>query len=306
MAERQGTEAGQKDHVGSGDDHMASRIVVGVDGSPGAVRALAWAGAEADRSGAELTIVGAWVYGGFGDDVLTQEDAELVVEQAAASVADQYPAVSVKHLLCKESAAHSLIEASRGADLLVVGSRGFGGFRSLLLGSVGQHCLTHSPCSVAIIRGHDDAQTNTSATNPHRIVVGVDGSDGSNLALDWAAIEASRTGALLEVVGSWVFPGTSGYVFAAVVGVPEAAREVVDEALARVARVAPHVATMGKTSEDPPAVSLVNASRGADLLVVGSRGLGAFRGLLLGSVGHHLAMHAHGSVVVVRGLRLAR
>ena len=152
---------------------------------------------------------------------------------------------------------------------------------------------------MAIIRS--PAQTNNSETTPQRIVVGVDGSEGSNLALDWAAIEASRTGALLEVLGSWVFPGTSGYVFAAVVGVPEAARQVVDDALAHVAQVAPHVVTQGKTSEVPPAVALVDASRHADLLVVGSRGLGAFRGLLLGSVSHHLATHAHSSVVVVRG-----
>lgn len=131
---------------------MGTRIVVGVDGSPGALRALDWAGAEGERSEAELTIVGAWVYGGFGGDFLTEEDAQIVVEEAAMSVADRYPTVSVKHLLCKESPAHSLIEVSRDADLLVVGSRGFGGFRGLLFGSVGQHCLTHAPCSVAIIR----------------------------------------------------------------------------------------------------------------------------------------------------------
>ncbi len=301
MAEIQGTEVGQTDHAVSGDGRVTTRIVVGMDGSPGASRALDWAGAEAERSGAELTVVGAWVSGGFGGDVLNEEDAQLVVEQAALSVADRYPAVTIKHLLCKEPAAHSLIEASRGADLLVVGSRGFGGFRGLLFGSVGQHCLTHAPCSVAIIRSSDDAEADISETNPQRIVVGVDGSDESNMALDWAAIEASRTGALLEVVGSWVFPGTSGFVFAAAVGVPEAAEQVVHDALVRVAQVAPHVVTKGETCEDPPAVALVNASRSADLLVVGSRGLGAFRGLLLGSVSHHLATHAHSSVVVVRG-----
>lgn len=301
MADLQGTEAGQRDHGPSGNGRPTTGIVVGMDGSPGALRALDWAGAEAERSGVELTIVGTWVYGGFGGEFLTEEDAQLVVERAAVSAADRHPEVSIKHLLCKESAAHSLIEASKGADLLVVGSRGFGGFRGLLFGSVGQHCLTHASCSVAIIRRGDDAQTEGLATNPQTIVVGVDGSDESNMALDWAAIEASRTGALLEVMGSWVFPGTSGYVFAAVIGIPEAAEQVVGDALTRVARVAPQVVTTGKTSEDPPAVSLVNASGAADLLVVGSRGLGAFRGLLLGSVSQHVATHAHSSVVVVRG-----
>jgi nucleotide-binding universal stress UspA family protein len=301
MAEIQGTEASETDHAASGNGDVVTRVVVGVDGSPGAVRALDWAGAEAERSGAELTIVGAWVHGGFGGDCLTEEDARIVVEMAAMSVANRYPAVSVNHLLCKESAAHSLIEVSRDADLLVVGSRGFGGFRGLLFGSVGQHCLTHAACSVAIIRHSDHVQTNGAETNPQRIVVGVDGSDESNLALNWAAIEASQAGAVLEVVGSWVFPGTSGYVFAACIGMSEAAERVVADALARVPRVAPEVVTEGKTSEEPPAVSLVNASRNAQLLVVGSRGLGAFRGLLLGSVSHHVATHAHSPVVVVRG-----
>ena len=119
---------------------------------------------------------------------------------------------------------------------------------------------------------------------------------------DWAAIEASRTGARLEVVGSWVFPGKSGDVFAAAAGAPEAAESVVHDAVARAARVAPEVVTRGGTGEGQPAVSLVRASRGADLLVVVSRGLGAFQGLLLGSVSHHLATPARSPVVVVRGL----
>jgi nucleotide-binding universal stress UspA family protein len=170
MGEIQGTEVKEADHATSGRGDVVARIVVGVDGSPGAVRALDWAGAEAERSGAELTVVGAWVYGEFGGNVFAEEDAQLVVEKAALSVADRYPAVSVNRQLCKESAAHSLIEASSSADLLVVGSRGFGGFRGLLFGSVGQHCLTHAPCSVAIIRTSDEVQTHSAETNPKRIV----------------------------------------------------------------------------------------------------------------------------------------
>jgi nucleotide-binding universal stress UspA family protein len=302
MAETEDARVERTEPAAPGDDRTMARIVVGVDSSPGAKQALDWAAAEAERNGADLIIVGAWEYGGFGGNVLTEEEARLVIEHAATSVADRHPAVTVKHQLCKEPASFSLIEAGLGADLLVVGSRGFGGFRGLLFGSVGQHCLTHAPCSVAIIRTPDEeARTSDAGTHPHPIVAGVDGSHGSDLALDWAASEAFRTGAELDVVGSWVFPGSSGYVFAADVGVPEAARQVVHEALARVALVAPEVVVRGRTSEDPPAVALVEASRGAGLLVVGSRGLGAFRGLLLGSVSHHLATHAHCSVVVVRG-----
>ena len=148
-----------------------------------------------------------------------------------------------------------------------------------------KHRFSHDTLQ-AIIRSPDEAQPDESGTDPHHIVVGVDGSDESNLALDWAAGEALRSGAQLDVMGSWIFPGASGYVFVASIGVSEPARQVVDSALAHIARVAPQVVIRGKTSEDPPAVALVEASRRADLLVVGSRGLGAFRGLLLGSVSH--------------------
>jgi nucleotide-binding universal stress UspA family protein len=301
MADMENLEMDGADLATTGDSHLAGRIVVGMDGSPGARRALDWAGAEAERTGGELMVVGAWTYGGFGGNVISEEDARFIVEAAATSAVDRHPTVSVKHRFRKDPAAHALIDESRGADLLVVGSRGFGGFRGLLFGSVGQHCLTHAACSVAIIRSPDEPLPDESGSDPHHIVVGVDGSDESNLALDWAAAEALRSGAQLDVMGSWIFPGTAGYVFAAPIGVSDAAKEVVLGALDHVAQLAPQVVTRGETSEDPPAVALVEASRSADLLVVGSRGLGAFRGLLLGSVSHHLATHAHCSVLVVRG-----
>ena len=87
---------------------------------------------------------------------------------------------------------------------------------------------------------------------------------------------------------------------------PKQQSRLCTDALAHVTRVAPEVVTKGTTNQDPPAVSLVDASRGADLLVVGSRGLGAFRGLLFGSVSYHVVTHAHSSVVVVRGQWSAR
>ncbi len=272
-------------------------IVVGVDGSPGATRALDWAGDEAERVDDRLTIVAACLYGGFGATDLLEEGAKRIVNEAAERAREQHPGMDVSPEFRREPVAQALIEASEGADLLVVGSRGLGGFRGLLLGSVGQHCLTHASCSVAVVRALVGERPD--AVTP-RIVVGVDGSDESNRALDWAADEADRTGAELEVVGSGIFPGASAYAFAPAVGDREAADRVVTDALGHVARRAPEVVTRGVTSEDPPAAALVAASRGAGLVVVGSRGLGAFRGLLLGSVSQHLATHAHCSVVVVR------
>ena len=135
-----------------------------------------------------------------------------------------------------------------------------------------------------------------------RIVVGVDGSAPSQRGwLDWAVAEAQRTGDSLHLVTAWMFPMALGYAFTSTVHeVEQSAQEVIDAATAHVADVAPEVTVSGETSEQLPAAALIAAAKGADLLVVGSRGLGGFEGLLLGSVSQYCTRHAHCSVVVVR------
>ena len=134
-----------------------------------------------------------------------------------------------------------------------------------------------------------------------RIVVGVDGSPASERALEWAAAEAERSGASLSLVSAWLFPMALGYAFTTTVDdVRRSAQEAIDRAMARVAVVAPGVPVGGETVEQAPAPALVAAAAGAQLLVVGSRGLGGFQGLLLGSVSQYCTRHATCSVVVVR------
>ena len=134
-----------------------------------------------------------------------------------------------------------------------------------------------------------------------RIVVGVDGSPASERALEWAAAEAERSGASLSLLSAWLFPMALGYAFTTTVDdVRRSAQEAIDRAMARVAVVAPGVPVRGETVEQAPAPALVAAAAGAQLLVVGSRGLGGFQGLLLGSVSQYCTRHATCSVVVVR------
>jgi len=134
-----------------------------------------------------------------------------------------------------------------------------------------------------------------------RIVVGVDGSPPSERALDWAVAEAQRTGAALHLVSAWMFPMALGYAFTTTVHqVQQSAQDVIDRAMAHVGEVAGDVTVTGETSEQAPAPALMAAAKGADLLVVGSRGLGGFRGLLIGSVSQYCTRHATCSVVVVR------
>jgi len=129
-----------------------------------------------------------------------------------------------------------------------------------------------------------------------RVVVGIDGSEGSNRALEWAATEASRSGAVLEVHASY----GPGYVFVTPHEVEQAMQRLLDDAVEHIHGVAPGVALTGVIQQGSAAQSLIEASKGADLLVVGSRGRGGFSGLLLGSVSQQCSLHAHCPIVIVR------
>lgn len=135
------------------------RVVVGVDGSPSSLVALEWAGHEAERLGAILDIRVLWmppaVLGtmapiGAGDYVTS---AQLMADEAAAFAREQWPELEIEYHVTEAMPAPALVEASRRATLLVVGSRGAGGFRGLLVGSVSQHCIEHARCPVMVVRG---------------------------------------------------------------------------------------------------------------------------------------------------------
>lgn len=134
-------------------------IVVGVDGSPGAARAVEWAAGEAKLRGTGLTLVHAWhIPGAVTMTAAGATAAEWqVVEDAAHAVLDEMAedafgyGVEVKAVLVQAQAAPALIEQAAGADLLVVGTRGRGGFAGLLLGSVSQAVAHHAPCPVVVV-----------------------------------------------------------------------------------------------------------------------------------------------------------
>jgi len=136
----------------------------------------------------------------------------------------------------------------------------------------------------------------------HRIVVGVDGSKCSLAALHWAARQAELTGSDLEVITTWEWPNSYGVVLVVPDGYnPEAdARAVLDDVLETVRENHPGLVVRLVVVRRHPAPALVEASRGADLLVVGSRGHGEFTGMLLGSVSEHCVTNAHCPVLVLR------
>jgi nucleotide-binding universal stress UspA family protein len=151
-----------------------AKIVVGIDGSPGAKKALAWAATEARLRGASLHVVHAWMVplidaipepwvlgspqvGPSDEEVYAHlaAAAKAVLDEALDEVRAEHRGLELDGELSEARAAAALIAAAGGADLLVVGSRGRGGFKGLLLGSVSAQCVHHAPCPVVVVPGSD-------------------------------------------------------------------------------------------------------------------------------------------------------
>ncbi len=142
-------------------DNEIKRIVVGVDGSMGSDQATAWAIDQAVRCDAELVLVHGWVYPYVGSRTGVSEprdemrlDAMRTLETAMATALSLVPGLRCRSVISEESAAKAILDAAVDGDLVVVGSRGRGGFGALLLGSVSRTVVQHSPCPVAVIRTH--------------------------------------------------------------------------------------------------------------------------------------------------------
>lgn len=286
-------------------------IVVGVDGSEGSLEAFRWAVDEARRRRWSVKAVLAWgrpyvvpVYGNFSDAEWLQGQAEVQLFSWLKDQLGEDPGIEVRREVQQGPPARVLLEAAHDASLLIVGSRGRGGFASLVLGSVSQQCAQHARCPVMVLRRDEAAgdHGHTERATP-RIVVGVDGSAAARGALGWALEEACLRHASVDVVHAWRMPYPDEYpvrTFAlpAVVNVEHEARRLLDAAVESAAgtgatRVEPILVC------DNPARALCDTAKGADMVVVGSRGRGGFAGLLLGSVSQKVLHHASCPVVVI-------
>jgi nucleotide-binding universal stress UspA family protein len=141
-------------------EERQERIVVGVDGSAPSIKALEWAIEQARRTSAKLEAVQAWevptmygtgmmvLPGGEEFDKSAKQSLEAAVKQALAGKID----VTVEYHTVGGHPAKTLIDMAEGADLLVVGSRGHGGFVGSLIGSVSHYCVNHATCPVVVVR----------------------------------------------------------------------------------------------------------------------------------------------------------
>ncbi|KRF25091.1 universal stress protein [Phycicoccus sp. Soil803] len=279
-------------------------VVVGVDGQPPYDRALDWAIAEAQRAHAPLHLVyarmmplrGPTVEAGF--DVHTTESDEIL-GAATDRVRALAPSVHVTTASAYRNAAALLVDESRDATCLVVGARGRSALGSVLLGSTSLDVAAHALCPVVVVR-----ELPQQLPDRPGVVVGSDGSGISEAAIAAGFEQADRLGVPLTVVHAWFLDEVTGLAALATEDVTHVVAQeedaVASAAIAGWSDKYPDVQVRQHVLRAHPVEALVDHSRGAELLVVGSRGRGGFTGLLLGSVSQGVLHHAHCPVMVVR------
>ncbi|MFJ6671208.1 universal stress protein [Actinosynnema sp. NPDC091369] len=285
---------------------MTAPIVVGVDGSASALTAAEWAALEAVRHRVPLHLVHAYLLpaGGYPEVLMTGPEVREAFEQqgrqwldeAATAARAAAPGVEVDTSIVVARPAAALISASRVARLVVLGSRGLGGFTGLLVGSVAVALAARGKSPVVVVREE--------IRQDGPVVVGVDGSPTSEEAIAFAFAEASLAGAPLTAVIAWTdFLVDSAFHSRFTVDwaqVEDEQLRLLSERLAGWQEKYPDVSVERVVVHDRPVRALLNAAKDARLLVVGSHGMGGFTGMLLGSTSQALVYHAPCPLAVVR------
>jgi len=271
-------------------------VVVGVDGSAGARASVDFAVDEALRRHAALRVVHVYqpeIF--FGPPVSTGYDILVPLRVGRRIAADEVDRITKTHprvpatavTIVGDPGTH-LVAESEHAALVVVGSRGTGTFRDLLLGSVSARVAVHAKAPVVVVPRRGEVRGDG-------ILVGVDGSPGSVAAVEFAFEEAALRGTGLSAVYAWMVPPAGGLG-----SLDEAADRMLAEVLAGWQEKYPQVPVQRRAVlSGNPLDTLIEQAVAMELVVVGSRGQGAFTSLLFGSVSDGLVRHCPVPVAVV-------
>ncbi|GAA3501485.1 universal stress protein [Streptomyces prasinosporus] len=286
---------------------MELPLVVGVDGSESALRAVDWAADEAALRRVPLRLVHASLWEHYeGVAPVTgsgrpgeRARAETVVEDALERARTRRPEVKAQGEVVPEEPEYVLLREGREATAVVVGSRGRGDLAEALLGSVSLTVAARAHCPVIVLRGGHDGRAASGAGR--RVLVGVGEGARGAAAVRFAAEEARLRGVPLEAVRAWQYPLREGTEHPLLAGNParpyqERAAQVLEEALRDVPE---DVEVRRRTVEGPARRVLAAASDGADLLVVGARRRPGHHGLQLGRVAHAVLHRSACPVAVV-------
>jgi nucleotide-binding universal stress UspA family protein len=289
---------------------LRAPVVVGVDGSPESRAAVDIGAWEAHRRRLPLRLVhGHQPPVMYGPSVTIAYDPATPLRQAgelvhteAARVHARYPDLTTTTAVTVAEPGGVLVEESRTAALVVLGSRGVSSFYSMLLGSVSARVATHAQAPVIVVRS---AAADADERRRAGVVVGVDGSPGSAAAVEFAFDEASARDTGMTAVYAWTVPPTHNLgpiteSYYDPVDAQQEADRVLAEALAGWQEKFPEVSVVREALHSlNPLRTLIEESADAELVVVGARGRGGFASLLLGSVSDGLVRHAQVPVAVV-------
>jgi nucleotide-binding universal stress UspA family protein len=279
-------------------------VVLGLDPDDAERTALAWAADEAVRRGLPLRLVYAQ-----GEPTIRVTEAALtpsweqwnqalhtsgerLLTEAVAFAEDRHPALDVSALLAEGGVPWVLSEQARQAAMVVLGSRHLSAIRAAFTSaSVALPVIAHATCPVVVLGAREHA-----TGDPPYYVVGTDGSAGSTAALDLAFEEADLRGAALRVLYAWQPPLLGN---AAEPRVPQEYHRLVAEAVSSRRAAHPDVRVHHEAVPGHPVHVLTDASADALGLIVGTRGLGGFTGMVLGSVSQGVLYHARCPVITV-------
>lgn len=276
-------------------------VLVGVDGSVNALKAVELAAVEAGLRHRVLRVVHACVWPldtplGPPREGPLLHDGEQIVAEAVARAREVAPGVEVRGEVVSGASSAVLLQCAQEAALTVIGDRGHGGFAELLTGSVPVQLAAHASGPVLVARGR------AHETGP--VVLGVDGSPASDPAVGYAFAAAAAYGAPLSAVHAWRYPVSVGPGDMLPLTYDPAAIEadearLLAEALSGWQEKYLDVVVHRDLPCGSPRHALIEASRAARLVVVGTRGRGGFAGLLLGSVSQALLHHSACPVAMV-------
>jgi nucleotide-binding universal stress UspA family protein len=295
---------------------MNETITVATDGSPAAEAAIRWAAQEAVKSADRLLVAHAIetpipAYTSYGADMgayqldvpALQRAARQLLDSAVSAVRVAHPTLHVDGALERGETGRVLVELAKDSRLLVVGAHEHHGpITDVILGSNARYVLHHATTTVAVIPPPVEPDLDR---NPTRIAVGVDGSAPAARALEWAATEAQRWDAELDVIHCWDYPyvplGASAFETQERIRL-DAVHELdaIVDALSVARPDLEAVRLERHVVNGSPSGVLLDAAARSDMLVVGTRGRGGFRTLLVGSAAQHVAQHSPCPVVVVR------
>lgn len=291
----------------------ATDVVVAVDGSPASNNAVRWAANTAAKRDVPLRLAASYTMPQFlyaegmvppqelFDDL--QRETLHKIDDARELALSVAPDIRIGHAVAEGSPIDMLLEMSREAAMIVMGSRGLNGLSGMVLGSVSGAVVSHASCPVVVVR-EDNAVTDENKYGP--VVVGVDGSEVSRRATEVAFEEAQARGAELVAVHTWIdsqvqAPG-SGFAITEDrwQQAHDEQSELLENYLRDLGQSYPDVKVRKVITRDRPVRALAEAAEGAQLLITGSHGRGGFKGMLLGSTSRALLQSAPCPMMVVR------